>query len=79
MFKCTLCDERFFSVIDCCNHAEAEHSDAGIDACTQVLYRCPVCDQNFGHPWDCKNHGLREHGLQQIECTEFEVAQAAVE
>lgn len=78
MFKCTQCEMRFFSEIDCCNHAEAEHPDAGIEACTQVFYRCTICEQSFGHPRDCRNHGLREHGLQEIECVEFEVARAGI-
>lgn len=78
MYKCSLCDKHFYSLVDCEKHQEAAHTDgeAELDtstSCVQVNFRCSYCGVAFGHWSDVKNHSLRDHGQQRVEVTEFTV------
>jgi uncharacterized C2H2 Zn-finger protein len=76
MYKCTQCDETFFSLVDCENHLETEHPGDDSATCSVVRYRCPICGLVLDHRIDCRNHALREHGKQGVVCIEFEVKMA---
>lgn len=71
VFKCKECGGRFYSLVDCKAHLEAEHGEAGKDTCQVVRYRCPRCGLVYNHWADCKNHGMREHGILKPACEEL--------
>ncbi len=71
MYKCTVCEELFYSTVDCASHVEKVHPEHEPTACIQVQYRCDHCGRVFGHKRDVHNHTLREHGLQKPSLTEI--------
>ncbi len=70
MIKCTVCDQMFYSIVDCTSHVERTHADPDQDPCIRVQYRCNICGRVFGHRADVRNHTLREHGLQRVSMSE---------
>lgn len=71
MIKCGICNDLFFSRVDCIAHINNEHEHTEEDPCFEVAYHCPKCSEIFQHIRDCTNHAMREHGLQKIDCREI--------
>ena len=74
MYKCTLCNQTFYSQVDCAQHQAREHPDQSEPACTQLEYRCGYCGMAFSHRTDVSNHALRDHGIQRVEVREVDLA-----
>ncbi len=70
MYRCTVCQELFYSLVDCQKHVEAHHAEAQGEVCIPVRYTCGYCGRRFGHRADVQNHALRDHGLQHVAIQE---------
>jgi hypothetical protein len=71
MYLCKVCNQEFYSTVDCKAHLEGQHAGAQPDSCVFVNYQCPVCAVLFAHKIDCLNHALRDHGVQAAECRQY--------
>jgi len=73
MYKCTQCEQRFYSKVDCGNHIEEEHPEEENAECSEVHFRCPTCGRMFAHPSGCQNHAYLDHRIFRADCAEVPV------